>query len=102
MPSRLARWVMNFRIRLPSLIAVAITAAAVQHAPTVLAEEACSGHQLLPTPRPETSCQTLAAELFVSPDKATHALVYPTDITLYATPDMESRVVFRSNDGTTL
>jgi hypothetical protein len=95
---------MNFHIRLRSLIAasIAITAAATPLAGTVLADEPCSGHQLLPAPRPEMSCQTLSPELFVSPDKATHALVYPADISLYATPDMESRVVFRSGDGTTL
>jgi hypothetical protein len=95
---------MNFRSRLPSVIAasIAITAGAMSPAGPVLSEEACSGHQLLPTPRPEMSCQTVAAELFVSPDKATHAVVYPADVGLYATPDMESRVVFRSSDGTTL
>jgi hypothetical protein len=95
---------MNFHIRLPSLIAAsfAITATAAPLAGTVLADEPCSGHQLLPTPRPEMSCQTLSPELFVSPDKATHALVYPANISLYATPDMESRLVFRSSDGTTL
>jgi hypothetical protein len=94
---------MNFPIRLPSLIAASICiAAATPLAGTVLADEPCSGHQLLPTPRAEMSCQTLAPEVFVSPDKATHALVYPMDISLYATPDMESRVVFRSSDGTTL
>jgi len=91
---------MNFRVASSSLIAslFAITAAGTP----LLADERCSGHQLLPTPRPETSCETLAPELFISPDKVTHALVYPTDISLYATPDMESRVVFRSSDGTTL
>jgi hypothetical protein len=96
---------MNFRVRLPSLIAASVAAiatAAMPFAGTVLADEPCSGHHLLPTPRPETSCQTLSPELFVSPDNATHALVYPTDISLYATPDMESRVVFRSSDGTAL
>jgi hypothetical protein len=95
---------MNFRIGLPGLISasMAIAAAAVPFARTALADPPCSGHQLLPTPRPELSCQTLAPELFISPDKATHALVYPADVSLYATPDMESRVVFRSNEGTTL
>jgi hypothetical protein len=95
---------MDFRIRLPSLIAasIAIAAVSLRLAGTVLAEGICSGHQLLPTPRPEMSCQTLAPELFISPDKATHALVYPVDVSLYATPDMESWVVFRSSDGTTL
>jgi hypothetical protein len=95
---------MNFPSRLPSLMAasIAITAAAAPLAGTVRADETCSGHQLLPTPRPEMSCLTFSPELFVSPDKATRAVVYPTDISLYATPDMESRVVFRSSDGTTL
>jgi hypothetical protein len=95
---------MNFCSRLASLISIsiAIIAAATPFARTVLADEPCTGHQLLPKPRPEMSCQTLAPELFISPDKGTHALVYPTDISLYATPDMESRVVFRSSDGTTL
>ena len=95
---------MNFRANLPSLMtaSIAIAIAAMPLIGTVLADEPCSGHQLLPTPRPEMSCQTISPELFVSPDKATRALVYPTDISLYATPDMESRVVFRSSDGTTL
>ena len=95
---------MNSRVRLPSLVAASlvIVAAATPFARLTFADTPCSGHQLLPTPRAEMSCQTLTPELFVSPDKATHALVYPTDITLYATPDLESRVVFRSSDGTTL
>jgi hypothetical protein len=95
---------MNFSIGLPSLIAasIAITGATLPLAETAFAEPPCGGHQLLPTPRPEMSCQTLVPELFVSPDKATHTLVYPADVSLYATPDMESRVVFRSSDGTTL
>jgi hypothetical protein len=94
---------MNFRIGLPSLIAsIAIAAAAPPLAKVAFADPPCSGHQLLPAPRPEMSCQTLAPEVFISPDKATHALVYPADVSLYATPDMESRVVFRSSDGTTL
>jgi hypothetical protein len=95
---------MNFRIGLPSLIAalIAIAAAAPPLAEVAFADPPCSGHQLLPAPRPEMSCQTLAPELFISLDKATHALVYPADVSLYATPDMESRVVFRSGDGTTL
>jgi hypothetical protein len=95
---------MNFRADLPSLVAasIAIAAAAMPFAPMAFADSPCSGHQLLPTPRPEMSCETLVPELFVSPDKATHALAYPADVSLYATPDMESRVVFRSSDGTTL
>jgi hypothetical protein len=94
---------MNFRIGLLSLIAsIAIAEAAPPLAEVAFADPPCSGHQLLPTPRPEMSCQTLAPEVFISPDNATHALTYPADVSLYATPDMESRVVFRSSDGTTL
>jgi len=66
------------------------------------ADAECSGHRLLPSPRPEASCQTLVPEIFVSPDKAVHALVFPADISLNATPDMESRVVFRASNGDTL
>ena len=31
-----------------------------------------------------------------------HAVVLPVDVSLYATPDMESRVVIRTSDGNTL
>ena len=86
---------MVFHRRFTTLLAASLAAAAL-FGRAGLADEPCSGHQLLSTPRPETSCQNFAVQIFVSPDKATHALVYPADITLYATPDMESRVVFRS------
>ena len=66
------------------------------------ADAECSGHKLLPSPRPEASCQTLAREIFVSPDKTVRAFVFPADISLNATPDMESRVVFRASNGDTL
>ena len=81
--------------------AVAALAATLAPLPAA-AETPCSGHQLLEQPRPETSCQTLAPEIFISPDKTLHALVLPVDVSLYATPDMESRVVIRSSDGNTL
>ena len=68
---------------------------------TALADE-CSGHQLLPKPRPENSCQTLVPKIYASPDHALHAVVLPVDVSLNATPDMESRVVFRSAKGDTL
>jgi hypothetical protein len=66
------------------------------------AEVPCTGHQFLQTPRPETSCETLMPEILISPDKAMHASVLPVNVSLYATPDMESRVVIRSSDGDTL
>jgi hypothetical protein len=67
-----------------------------------LADEPCSGQKLLSKPRPETSCLTVIPQVFVSPEHALHASVLPVDVTLYATPDMESRVVVRSSDGNTL
>jgi hypothetical protein len=70
--------------------------------PNVLAEEQCSGHQLLPARRPEASCRCAVPQIFVSPDKALRALIYPADVSLNATPDMESRVVIRSSAGDTL
>jgi hypothetical protein len=79
-----------------AMVAVALAPVAVR------ADDSCSGHQLLTTPRSETSCQNFTAQIFVSPDQAAHAVVLPSDVTLYATPDMESRVVFRSSAGVTL
>jgi hypothetical protein len=69
---------------------------------TWAADPQCEGHNLLPTPRPETSCQTILAKVFPSPDKKLHATMLPAEISLDATPDMESRVVIRSVDGKTL
>jgi hypothetical protein len=65
-------------------------------------QEACSGHKLLPKPRPEASCRNVAPQVFPSPDKALRALVLPVDVSLYATPDMESRVVIRAANRDTL
>jgi hypothetical protein len=59
----------------------------------------CSGHQLLPVPRAESSCATIGFEAYPSPDKTLRALVLPVEADLHATPDMESRVVIRSVDG---
>jgi hypothetical protein len=67
-----------------------------------IADVPCSGHKLLPTPRPEGSCRNVVPRIFVSPDKTIRALVFPVDISLHATPDMESRVVIRSSKGDTL
>jgi hypothetical protein len=64
--------------------------------------DSCSGHELLSAPRAETSCQTVKPQIFVAPDKKTHAVVLPTEVSLDATPDMESRVVIRSAAGDTL
>jgi hypothetical protein len=71
--------------------------------PTVaFAQVPCSGHKLLPTPRPESSCTNVKPKIYPSPDGTLRALVYPVDISLHATPDMESRVVIRTSKGDTL
>ncbi len=102
---------MGIRMRLPRALsrslmaaAVALSAAFVTLLPTDVpaADNPCSGHNLLSKPRPEGSCRNVAVETFVSPDKTVRALVVPASISLDTTPDMESRVVFRSSAGSTL
>ena len=66
------------------------------------AEVACSGHKLLPIPRPQSSCSDVKPRIYPSPDGALRALAFPVDVSLYATPDMESRVVIRTSKGDTL
>jgi hypothetical protein len=67
-----------------------------------IAENQCEGHELLSTPRPESSCVNTIVKIFASPDKKLHASVLPVDVSLNVSPDMESRVVIRSGDGNTL
>src|SRR5438552_3939752 len=67
-----------------------------------LAKGVCSGHKLLPTQRPESSCSNVKPMIYASPDGALRALVFPVDVSLYATPDMESRVVIRTSKGDTV
>ena len=66
------------------------------------AENQCEGHELLSAKRPEGSCATIIAKVHPSPDKKLHAVVLPADISLDASPDMESRVVIRSAAGDTI
>ena len=66
------------------------------------AEVVCSGHKLLPIPRPQSSCSNVKPRIYPSPDGALRALVFPVDVSLYATPNMESRVVIRTSKGDTL
>lgn len=58
--------------------------------------------QATPKPRPEASCQNVTPQSYPSPDKTLIATILPVDISLYATPDMESRVVIRNAAGDTL
>jgi hypothetical protein len=95
---------MTFFWKLPkALRAVVLTTVSASCLSTGAAAGApCSGHELLPQRRPEASCQEVVPEVFVSPDQALHALVFPAGVSLDATPDIESRVVLRSSAGDTL
>jgi hypothetical protein len=83
-------------------ISILAAASAALLAAGALADAPCSGHKLLTTPRPEASCRNAVPRIFVSPDKAMRASVLPVDVSLDATPDMESRVVIRSSTGDTV
>ena len=85
-----------------SLSILSISAAATLPSASAVAELACSGHQLLRNPRPQLSCSSVKPAIYASPDGALRALVFPVDISLYATPDMESRIVIRTAKGDTL
>ena len=67
-----------------------------------LAVDPCGGHKLLRTPRPEASCTSVKPRIYPSPDGTLRAVVVPVDISLNATPDMESRVVIRTSKGETV
>ena len=80
-----------------------LTMSAATFPPTAgLAELACSGHKLLRDPRPESSCSNVKPAIYASPDGTLRALMFPVDVSLYATPDMESRIVIRTAKGDTL
>ena len=83
----------------PSFVAMSL---AILTSEDVLADARCSAHKLLSKPRPEASCRYVVPQIFVSPDKEMRALVFPVDVLLDATPDLESRVVIRSSAGDTL
>lgn len=69
---------------------------------SALADEMCYGHQLFSEPRPAESCHEIVPQIYASPDGDLRAFVVPAGVSLYATPDIESRVVIRSANGTTL
>jgi hypothetical protein len=88
-------------LRLFAISILAVAAAALAPG-SARADDQCSGHNLLPKPRPAGSCATVKPQTFVSPDKKNVASVVPADVSLNATPDMESRVVIRSSAGSTV
>jgi hypothetical protein len=91
-------------MKLSGLFAISIlaVAAAALSPGSARADDQCSGHNLLPKPRPAGSCATVKPQTFVSPDKMNVASLVPADVSLNATPDMESRVVIRSSAGSTV
>jgi hypothetical protein len=86
------------RMRISVVLIQSVISAAMLSA-AALADDGCTGHRLLPTPRPASSCQTVTPQIYASPDAALRALVFPADTSLHATPDMESRVVVQTSAG---
>ena len=82
-----------------SLLAGALIAVAAACPDAVSGPFPCNGHQLLPTPRPASSCKKVKPTIFRSPDGELKAMVVPADPSLYTTPDMESRVEILARDG---
>ena len=85
----------------PSLSVLGVASASLLSA-DALAVGPCTGHKLLRAPRAELSCSNVKPQVYPSPDGTLRAVVYPVDISLNATPDMESRVVIRTSKGDTL
>ena len=93
---------LDMRFALAIWLAIAGLSSATLVPAPALAEVVCSGHKLLSSPRPESSCSSLKPRIYPSPDGALRALALPVDVSLYATPDMESRVVIRTSNGDTV
>src|SRR5215831_5524838 len=95
--------IMRCQMPLSTLLSLSILSlTSATFATDAAAQVACSGHKLLPKPRPESSCSNVKPRIYPSPDGALRALVLPVDVSLYATPDMESRVVIRTSKSDTL
>ena len=84
------------------IVVVAVAASTVFMTHSTPSEQPCAGHQLLSKRRPEASCQIRAPQIVEAPDKVQRAVIYPADVSLDTTPDMESRVVIRALDGVTV
>src|SRR5262249_1299230 len=94
---------MRWEMPLSMLLSLSVLGpASVTFATDASAEVVCSGHKLLPIPPPQSSCSNVKRRISPSPDGVLRALVFPVDVSLYATPDMESRVVIHTSKGDTL
>ena len=93
---------MRCEARLSSFLSMLGITAATLLPIDVQAADLCTGHKGLQTPRPELSCSHVELWIYPSPDGVLRAVVYPVDISLDATPDMESRIVIRTSKGETL
>src|ERR1700680_3730028 len=93
---RSAMWMIFSIVLIQSVVGVS---SAPMLSAAALAEDRCSGHELLSIPRSESSCLTARLQTYPSPDATLRALVLPVDVDLHATPDMESRIVIRTSEG---
>jgi hypothetical protein len=93
---------MRSKVRLSILLSMLGIASASLLPSDGQAADLCTGHKMLQTPRPELSCSHLELRIYPSPDRTLRVVVYPADISLDVTPDMESRVVIRTAKGNTL
>lgn len=84
------------------LVVLGIAASVLAIASAQAGEAICGGHQLLAQRRPEASCRNIAPTVIEAPNRALRVVIYPADISLDATPDMESRVVIRGRNGETI
>jgi hypothetical protein len=99
--NKLGKVMSSFRKGLSSFLSI-IALACLSLSAAAAAENQCEGHNPLATPRAEGSCPTIKAKVYPSPDGKLRAVVLPAEISLDATPDMESRVVIRSSEGATI
>ena len=96
------RSAMHCEVQMSRSLSMLVIAAANLLLTDAQAADPCSGHKMLQAPRPELSCRDIKLQIYPSPDGTLRAVVYPADISLDATPDMESRVVIRTSTGETL
>ena len=82
---------MRFLLRCisPQLLSMLGVAAATLLPTDIQADDLCTGHKGLQTPRPELSCDHLDLRIYPSPDGSLRAVVYPADISPRQSPARE-------------